>query len=103
MPRQQLSCTTSLYDVRCSKFHNSSSRTRNVEVENFLERFFSYLQVVFRSWGGSKAARALKWTNSKTGQIRENSALTSSRCFERVSRVEIEPNKFHAYAKNIRT
>src|SRR3954470_17195096 len=50
-----------LGDDRCSKFHNSSSRTLNLELEDFLERWFSYLQVLFRSRGGSKAARALKW------------------------------------------
>src|SRR3954469_10854118 len=49
-----------LGDDRCSKFHNSSSRTLNLEVEDFLERCFSYLQVVFRSRSGLKAARALK-------------------------------------------
>src|SRR5436189_4992049 len=58
-----------LGDDRCSKFHNSSSRTRNLEVENFLERCFSYLQVVFRSRGGLKAVRALKRTKCKTVQI----------------------------------
>src|SRR5438270_10631446 len=31
---------------RCSKRDISSSRTRNLEVEDFLERCFSYLQVV---------------------------------------------------------
>src|SRR5436853_5541940 len=85
---------------RCSKFHNSSSRTLNLEVEDFMERCFSYLQVVFRSRGGSKAARALKRTISKTVQIWEFTASTSSRCFERVSHIEIEPNEPHAYAKN---
>src|SRR3954469_17896669 len=49
-----------LGDVRYSKFHNSSSRTRNLEVEDFLERWFSYLQVLFRSRSGLKAAKALK-------------------------------------------
>src|SRR4051812_4248997 len=54
---------------RCSKFHNSSSRTLNLEVEDFLERWFSYLQVLFRSRGDSKAARARKRTICKTVQI----------------------------------
>ena len=49
-----------LGDDRCSKFRNSSSRTRNLEVEDFLERWFCYLQVLFRSRSGLKAARALK-------------------------------------------
>src|SRR4051812_39350409 len=93
----------SLHIGRCSKFHNSSFRTLNLEVEDFLERCFSYLQVVFRSREGSKAARTLKQTNSKTGQIRGNSASTMSSRFERVSRVEIDPNELHAYAKNIGT
>src|SRR4051812_47624009 len=85
---------------RCSKFHNLSSRTRNLEVVDFLKRWFSYLQVFFRSRGGLKAARVLKWMISKTGQIRGNSASTMSSRFERVSCVEIEPNEVHAYAKN---
>src|SRR3954462_3152485 len=67
-----------LRGVRCSKFHNSSSRTRNLEVEDFLERWFSYLQVLFRSQSGLKAVRVLKRMISKTGQIRENSASTMS-------------------------
>src|SRR4051812_27812048 len=92
-----------LCHVRCSKFHNSSSRTLNLEVKNFLERWFSYLQVLFRSRGRLKAARALKRTKYKTVQIWVKTASTSSRCFERVPRVEIEPNELHAYAKNIRT
>src|SRR4051812_5817249 len=50
-----------LGDDRCSKFHNSSSRTRNLEVVDFLERWFSYLQVLFRSRSGLKVARALNW------------------------------------------
>src|SRR5437588_12260696 len=49
-----------LGDDRCSKFHNSSSRTRNLKVEDFLERWFCYLQVLFRSRSSLKAARALK-------------------------------------------
>src|SRR5436190_23557982 len=87
-----------LRDIRCSKFHNSSSRTRNLEVEDFLERCFSYLQVVFRSRGGLKAARALKQIKYKTVQIWVKTASKSSRCFERVPRVEIEPNELHANA-----
>src|SRR3954465_6892526 len=59
-----------LGDDRCSKFHNSSSRTRNLEVEDFLERWFSYLQVLFRSRSGLKAARSRKRTIFKTVQIR---------------------------------
>src|SRR5438270_5796677 len=89
-----------LGDNRCSKFHNSSSRTRNLEVEDFLERWFSYLQVLFRSRSGLKAAKALKLIISKTGQIRGNSASTMSSRFERVSCVGIEPNELHAYTKN---
>src|SRR3954466_3871032 len=58
MPAGLLLC---LRHIRCSKFHNSSSRTRNLEVEDFLERWFSYLQVLFRSQIGLKAARALNW------------------------------------------
>src|SRR3954468_9696026 len=58
-----------LGDDRCSKFHNSSSRTRNLEVEEFLERCFSYLQVLFRSRSGLKAARVLKRIMFKTVQI----------------------------------
>src|SRR3954468_4573973 len=88
---------------QCSKFHNSSSRTLNLEVEDFLERCFSYLQVVFRSRRGLKAARALKWMNSKTVQICQYLASTMSSRFERDSRVEIEPNKLYAYGKNIGT
>src|SRR3954469_22925321 len=97
MPAGLLLC---LRHVRCSKFHNSSSRTRNPEVEDFLERWFSYLQVLFRSRSSLKAARALKRIISKTGQIRGNSASTMSSRFERISCVEIEPNELHAYAKN---
>src|SRR3954465_10864406 len=89
-----------LGDVRCSKFHNSSSRTRNLEVEDFLERWVSYLQVIFRSRSGLKAARALKWMISKTGQIWVKTASTTSSRFERVSCVGIEPNELHAYTKN---
>src|SRR3954469_17105412 len=88
---------------RCLKFYNFSSRTLNLEVEDFLERWFSYLQVVFRSRRGLKAARALKWTKSKTRQIWQYLASTMSSRFERVSSVEIEPNELHAYAKNIGT
>src|SRR3954469_24376265 len=54
---------------RCSKFHNSSSRTRNLKVEDFLERWFCYLQVLFRSRSGLKASKLLKLMISKTGQI----------------------------------
>src|SRR4051812_40544651 len=89
-----------LSDDRCSKFHNSSSRTRNLEVENFLERWFCYLQVLFRSRSDLKAAKALKLIISKTEQIRENSASTMSSRFERVSCVGIEPNELYAYTKN---
>src|SRR5436189_46623 len=64
-----------LGDDRCSKFHNSSSRTLNLEVEDFLERWFSYLQVLFRSRGGLKAVRSLKWAFSKTIQILTISGL----------------------------
>src|SRR3954468_12752428 len=85
---------------RCSKFHNSSSRTPNLEVEDFLERWVSYLQVIFRSRSGLKAARALKRRISKTGQIWENLTSTKSSRFERVSCVGIEPNELHAYTKN---
>src|SRR3954471_24478567 len=86
--------------VRCSKFHNSSSRTLNLEVEDFLERSFSYLQVLFRSRSGLKAARALKWVISKTRQISRILASTMSSRFERVSCVEFDPNELYAYAKN---
>src|SRR4051812_13359164 len=86
--------------VRCSKFHNSSSRTRNLEVEDFLERWVSYLQVIFRSRSGLKAARLLKLMISKTGQIWVKTASTTSSRFERVSCVGIEPNELHAYTKN---
>src|SRR4051812_2802866 len=89
-----------LGDVRCSKFHNSGSRTRNLEVEDFLERWVSYLQVIFRSRSGLKAARALKWMISKTGQIWVKTASTTSSRFERVSCVGIEPNELHVYNKN---
>src|SRR3954468_21657612 len=85
---------------RCSKFHNLSFRTRNLEVEDFLERWFSYLQVLFRSRSGLKAARALKLMIFKTGQIWVKTASTTSSRFERVSCVGIEPNEFHAYTKN---
>src|SRR3954468_17417523 len=89
-----------LGDVRCSKFHNSSSRTRNLEVEDFLERWVSYLQVIFRSRSGLKAARALKLMIFKTGQIWVKTASTTSSRFKRVSCVGIEPNELHAYTKN---
>ena len=89
-----------LRHVRCSKFHNSSSRTRNLEVEDFLERWVSYLQVIFRSQSGLKAARLLKLMISKTGQIWVKTASTTSSRFERVSCVGIEPNELHAYTKN---
>ena len=89
-----------LGDDRCSKFHNSSSRTRNLEVTDFLERWFSYLQVVFRPQSGLKAARALKLMIFKTGQIWVKTASTTSSRFERVSCVGIEPNELHAYTKN---
>src|SRR4051812_35926360 len=92
-----------LGDDRCSKFHNSSSRTRNLKVEDFLERWFCYLQVLFRSRSGLKAARSLKQMISKTGQIWVKTASTTSSRFEGVSCVGIEPNELHAYAKNIRT
>src|SRR3954471_23361942 len=92
-----------LGDVRCSKFHNSGSRTRNLEVEDFLERWVSYLQVIFRSRSGLKAARALKWMISKTGQIWVKTASTTSSRFERVSCVGIEPNELHAYTKIVGT
>src|SRR3954469_15477176 len=88
-----------LGDDRCSKFHNSSSRTRNLKVEDFLERWFSYLQVLFRSRSGLKAARSLKQIISKTGQIWVKTASTTSSRFERVSCVGIEPNELHAYAE----
>src|SRR3954469_18650263 len=89
-----------LGDVRCSKFHNSGSRTRNLEVEDFLERWFCYLQVLFRSRSGLKAAKLLKLMIFKTGQIWVKTASTTSSRFERVSRVGIEPNELHAYTKN---
>src|SRR5881628_2040814 len=89
-----------LRGVRCSKFHNSSSRTRNLEVEDFLERWFSYLQVLFRSRSSLKAARALKRAKHKTVQIWVKTASTTSSRFERVSCVGIEPNELHAYTKN---
>src|SRR3954469_2776542 len=88
---------------RCLKFHNSSSRTLNLEVEDFLERCFSYLQVVFRSRRGLKATRALKRMICKIVQIWVKTASTMSSRFERDSRVEIEPNELHAYVKNIGT
>src|SRR4051812_28493470 len=100
MPKQSAVLLHSLHNDRCSKFHNSSSRTRNFGVEDFLERCFNYLRVVFKSQGGSKAARALERMISKTIQIWRFTASTSSRCFERVPCVEIEPNKPHTYAKN---
>src|SRR3954466_1863596 len=98
MPAGLLLC---LRHIRCLKFHNSSPRTRNLEVEDFLERWFSYLQVNFRSRGGLKAAMALKWPKVKLSRFGHRLASTMSSHFERVSRVEIEPNKLHAYAKNI--
>src|SRR3954469_20743540 len=97
MPAGLLLC---LRHVRCSKFHNSSSRTRNLEVEDFLERWFCYLQVLFRSRSGLKAAMALKWMISKTEQIWVKTASTTSSRFERVSCVGIEPNELHVYTKN---
>ena len=103
MRRNLADLLLSLRVDRCSKFHNSSSRTLNLEVEDFLKRWFSCLQVLFRSRGGLKAARALKRTKSKTGQIWQYLASTMSSSFERVSRVEIKPNELHAYAKNIET
>src|SRR5204863_6789443 len=69
-------------------------------VEDFLEKWFCYLQVLFRSRSGLKAARSLKRMISKTGQIWVKTASTTSSRFERVSCVEIEPNELHAYAKN---
>src|SRR4051812_10375713 len=89
-----------LGDDRCSKFHNSSSRTRNLEVEDFLERWVSYLQVIFRSRSGLRTARSLKLLISKTRQIWVKTASTTSSRFERVSCVGIEPNELHAYTKN---
>src|SRR3954470_20708055 len=89
-----------LGDDRCLKFHNSSFRTRNLEVEDFLERWFCYLQVLFRSQSGLKAAKALKRAKHKTVQIWVKTASTTSSRFERVSCVGIEPNELHAYAKN---
>src|SRR3954466_4741473 len=88
-----------LGDDRCSKFHNSSSRTRNLKVEDFLERWFCYLQVLFSSRSGLKAPRSLKRMISKTGQILKKTASTTSSRFERVSCVGIEPNELHAYTK----
>src|SRR3954462_15817122 len=85
---------------RCSKFHNLSFRTRNLEVVDFLERWFSYLQVLFKSRSGLKAAKALKWKKPKTVQIWVKTASTTSSRFERVSCVGIEPNELHAYTKN---
>src|SRR5436190_10664177 len=85
---------------RCSKFHNSSFRTQNLEVEDFLERWFNYLQVLFRSRSGLKAARGLKRAKHKTVQIWVKTASTTSSRFERVSCVRIEPNELHAYIKN---
>src|SRR4051812_13375292 len=89
-----------LRGVRCSKFHNSSSRTRNLEVEDFLERWFSYLQVIFRSRSCLKAAKALKRAKHKTVQIWVKIASTTSSRFEGVSCVGIGPNELHAYTKN---
>src|SRR5438270_4718009 len=89
-----------LGDDRCSKFHNSSSRTGNLEVEDFMERCYSYLQVVFSSCNVLKAARALKLMIFKTGQIWVKMASTTPSRFERVSCVGIEPNELHAYTKN---
>src|SRR3954464_3302679 len=100
MPAGLLLC---LRHVRCSKFHNSSFRTRNPEVEDFLERWFSYLQELFRSRSGLKAARSLKRMISKTVQIWVKTASTTSSRFERVSCVGIEPNELHAYIKNKKT
>ena len=88
---------------RCSKFHDSSSRTRNLEVEDFLERWLCYLQVLFRSRSGLKAARSLKRMIFKSGQIWLKTASTTSSRFERVSCVGIEPNELHAYTKNRET
>src|SRR3954471_3252041 len=85
---------------RCSNFHNSSSRTRNLKVEDFLKRCVSYLQVVFRSRSSLKVARSLKLMISKTGQIWVKTTSTTSSRFERVSCVGIESNELHAYTKN---
>src|SRR4051812_32150817 len=92
-----------LGDDRCSKFHSSSSRTRNLEVEDFLERWFSYLQVIFRSRSGLRAAKALKRAKHKTVQIWVKTASTTSSSFDGVSCVGIEPNELHAYTKNVGT
>src|SRR3954470_23841656 len=100
MAKKTVGLLLGLGDDRCSKFHNSSSRTRNLEVEDFLERWFCYLQVLFRSRSGLKAARLLKRMISKTGQIWVKTASTTSSRFERVSCVGIEPNELHAYTKN---
>src|SRR3954468_23930693 len=89
-----------LGDDRCSKFHNSSSRTRNLEVEDFLERWFCYLQVLFGSRSSLKAAKALKRAKHKTVQIWVKSPSTTSSRFDRVFCVAIEPNELHAYTKN---
>src|SRR4051812_24063856 len=88
---------------QCLKFHNSSSRTLNVEADDSLEKCVSSLQLVFRFRRGLKAARALKRMISKTEQIRKNSASTMSSRFERVSCVGIKPNELHAYAKSTET
>ena len=103
MPKRPAVLHLSLHDNWCLKFHNLSFRTRNLKVEDFLERWFSYLQVFFRSRSGLKAARLLKRMISKTGQIRRILASTVSSRFERVSCVEIEPNELYAYAKNVET
>src|SRR5204863_3194667 len=69
-------------------------------VEDFLEKWFCYLQVLFRSRSGLKVTRALKLMIFKTGQIWVKTASTTSSRFERVSCVGIEPNELHAYTKN---
>src|SRR3954471_20806141 len=92
-----------LGDDRCSKFHNSSSRTQNLKVEDFLERWVSYLQVIFRSRSGLKAGRSMQQMISKTDQIWVKTASTTSSRFERVSCVGIETNELHAYIKNRET
>src|SRR3954471_4547460 len=92
-----------LGDDGCSKFHNSSSQTRNLEVEDFLERWFCYLQVLFKSRSSLKAAKALKRVKHKTNQIWVKTASTTSSRFERASCVGIEPNELHAYTKNRET
>src|SRR5204863_6713309 len=69
-------------------------------VEDFLEKWFCYLQVLFRSRSGLKAAKLLKLMIFKTGQIWVKTASTTSSRFERVSCVGIESNELHAYTKN---